>query len=104
MSLDIVKNRDGGTLDVVLNGRLDTNTSPDLEAVVKQDLDGVTKLVLDMAGLEYISSAGLRVVLAAHKAMSKQGDLIVRGPSEFIMNVFELTGFLEILTIEDSAA
>ena len=79
MSLDIVKNREGGTLEVVLNGRLDTNTSPDLEAVVKQDLDGVTKLVLDMAGL-------------------------VRGPREFIMNIFELTGFLEILTIEDSAA
>ena len=100
MSLDIVKNRDGGTLDVVLNGRLDTNTSPDLEAVVKQDLDGVTKLVLDMAGLEYISSAGLRVVLAAHKAMSKQGKMTIRHVNETIMEVFEITGFVDILDIQ----
>ena len=57
MSLDIVKNRDGGVLEVVLSGRLDTNTSPDLEVVVKRELDGVEELVLDMAGLEYVSSA-----------------------------------------------
>ena len=100
MSLDIVKNRDGGVLEVVLSGRLDTNTSPDLEVVVKRELDGVEKLVLDMAGLEYVSSAGLRVILAAHKAMLAQGTMVVRSPREEIRNIFDLTGFLDILTVE----
>lgn len=100
MSLDIVKNRDGGVLEVVLSGRLDTNTSPDLEAVVKRELDGVEKLVLDMAELEYVSSAGLRVILVAQKTMLTQGTMIVRSPREEIRNIFDLTGFLDILTIE----
>ena len=73
MSLDIVKNRDGGVLEVVLSGRLDTNTSPDLEVVAKRELDGVEELVLDMAGLECVSSAGLRVILAATRRCSRRG-------------------------------
>lgn len=97
--MNIVKNVDGSKLNVALEGRLDTSSAPQLEAEMKA-LDGVTELVIDMAGLEYLSSAGLRVLLAAQKAMNKQGSMVLHNVNETIMEVFEITGFVDILTIE----
>ena len=88
-----------GTLRIALEGRLDTNTAPQLEAELKTSLSGITELELDFSGLEYISSAGLRVLLAAQKTMSRQGKMTIRNVNETIMEVFEITGFVEILTI-----
>ena len=87
-------------LDMVERVRLDTTTAPQLEAEFKQNIDGVEKLVLDFAGLEYLSSAGLRVLLAAQKVMNKQGEMILRNVNETINEIFEVTGFIDILTIE----
>ena len=81
-------------------GRLDTTTAPQLEQELKAGLDGVTELVLDLAGLEYISSAGLRVLLSAQKAMTAKGAMTVKNVNETIMEIFEVTGFSDILTIE----
>lgn len=98
--MTITKNLDGTTLTLALEGRLDTTTAPQLEAEVKDSLAGVTDLILDFTALEYISSAGLRVVLSAQKAMNKQGRMVVRGVNEYVMEVLEVTGFADILTIE----
>lgn len=87
-------------LTVALTGRLDTTTAPQLEAELKTSLNGVGALALDFAELEYISSAGLRVLLSAQKVMNKQGKMIIRHVNETIMEVFEVTGFNDILTIE----
>lgn len=98
--MTITKNLDGSTLTLALEGRLDTTTAPQLEAEVKDSLTGVTDLILDFTALEYISSAGLRVVLSAQKVMNKQGRMVVRGVNEYVMEVLEVTGFADILTIE----
>lgn len=98
--MTIQKNLEGTTLTLAPEGRLDTTTAPQLEAEVKDSLEGVTTLVLDLAALEYISSAGLRVVLSAQKAMNKQGSMVVRKVNEYVMEVLEVTGFADILTIE----
>ena len=90
----------GTALTLLLEGRLDTATSPELEAVLKESLDGVTELVFDFGKLEYISSAGLRVLLAAQKRMNSQGTMKVEHVAEIIMEIFEVTGFADILTIE----
>ncbi len=87
-------------LTVTLTGRLDTTTAPELEKELKASLDGVTTLTLDMEKLEYISSAGLRVLLSAQKIMNKQGDMKIRNVNETILEIFEVTGFSDILTIE----
>ena len=87
-------------LTVVLTGRLDTTTAPQLEAELKANMAGVEKLVLDFAGLDYLSSAGLRVLLAAQKIMNKQGSMVVKNVNETIAEIFEVTGFCDILTIE----
>lgn len=92
--------REGAALTVALEGRLDTTTAPQLEAELKQSLDGVTALTLDMQKLDYLSSAGLRVLLAAQKQMNKQGSMVIRHVNETIMEIFEVTGFSDILTIE----
>lgn len=97
--MNIKKTVEGTTLNIILEGRLDTSTAPQLEAEVKS-LEGVTELSLDFAALEYLSSAGLRVILAAQKVMNKQGKMVIRHVNETIMEVFEVTGFLDILTIE----
>ena len=97
--MTITKNASDGTLYITLEGRLDTNTAPQLEAELKVSLSGVTELDLDFSGLEYISSAGLRVLLAAQTAMSKQGKMTIRHVNETIMEVFEITGFVDILSI-----
>lgn len=98
--LNIEKKTNESELTVALTGRLDTTTAPDLEAVIKESLDGVTSFEIDMEALEYISSAGLRVLLSAQKVMNKQGEMKVTHVSETIMEIFEVTGFSDILTIE----
>ena len=98
--MNINKTIDGSVLRVCLEGRLDTTTAPQLEAEFKQSLDGITLLELDFDKLEYLSSAGLRVILAAQKIMNKQGSMVIRHANETIMEIFEVTGFNSILTIE----
>ena len=98
--MEINKQADGGKLTLTLNGRLDTMTSPDLEAVLKESLDGVTELVFDCSDLEYISSAGLRVLLGAQKVMNGAGKMLIRNVNEPVMEVFEVTGFTDVFTIE----
>ena len=98
--MTIEKNLNGTELTVTIVGRLDTTTAPQLEAEFKQNINGVEKLVLDFASLEYLSSAGLRVLLAAQKVMNKQGEMIIKNVNETIHEIFEVTGFIDILTIE----
>ena len=98
--MTINKKAQGDVLELALVGRLDTTTAPQLETELKRSIDGVTELTLDFAELEYLSSAGLRVLLAAQKVMNKQGKMVVRKVNETIMEVFEITGFADILTIE----
>lgn len=87
-------------LTIALAGRLDTTTAPKLETELKQNISGVEELVLDLAALEYLSSAGLRVLLSAQKVMNRQGGMVVRNANEIIMEIFEVTGFVDVLTIE----
>ncbi len=91
---------EGKKLTIVISGRLDTNSSPKLEAVLRQSVSGVTELVFDFSGVEYLSSAGLRVLLAAQKVMNRQGSMKLIGVSADVMEVFEITGFSDILTVE----
>ena len=98
--LNITTKTDGGALQVALEGRLDTVTSPQLENELKNALDGADALVLDMEALEYISSAGLRVLLSAQKLMSGKGGMKLLHVNDTIMEIFEVTGFSDILTIE----
>ncbi|MBO4509916.1 MAG: STAS domain-containing protein [Lachnospiraceae bacterium] len=87
-------------LTVALEGRLDTVTAPQFETELKQAMEGITKLTIDASKLEYVSSAGLRVLLSAHKIMTKQGSMVVKNLSEEVKEVFDITGFSDILTIE----
>lgn len=98
--MNITKTADGGKLTLALEGRLDTTTAPQLEAEIKSGLEGVTDLELDFSRLDYLSSAGLRVLLAAQKTMNRQGTMVIRHANETIREVFEVTGFSEILTLE----
>ena len=98
--MTIEKNLNGTELTVAITGRLDTTTAPQLEAELKQSLGGVAKLTLDFAALEYLSSAGLRVLLATQKVMNKQGEMTIKNVNETINEIFEVTGFIDILTIE----
>ena len=98
--MTIEKNLNGAELNVSIAGRLDTTTAPELEKELMDSIAGVTKLVLDFAELEYLSSAGLRVLLQAQKTMNKQGEMIVKNVNETIMEIFDVTGFTDVLTIE----
>ena len=98
--MTITKTKNNEELTVAVKGRLDTVTSPDLEAELNESLDGVAKLIMDLGELEYISSAGLRVLLSAEKRMMKQGEMVVKNANDTIMEIFEVTGFCDILTIE----
>ena len=98
--MTIDKNQDGSKLVVSLTGRLDTTTAPQLEGELKSAVDGITDLTFDLAKLEYISSAGLRVLLSAQKVMNKQGKMVIKNANEDLMDIFEVTGFVDILTIE----
>ncbi len=98
--MTIEKTLEGTKLTLALAGRLDTTTAPQLETELKRSIGGVECLFLDFANLEYLSSAGLRVLLAAQKVMNKQGKMVIRNVNETISEVFEITGFSDILTIE----
>lgn len=98
--LNINKKVENGKAEFALEGRLDTVTAPDLEKEIKDSLDGVSSLALDFDKLEYISSAGLRVLLSAQKIMNKQGEMKIGNVNDTIMEIFEVTGFSDILTIE----
>ena len=100
--LNINKALEETKLNIGLEGRLDTTTSPKLEEEIRADIGGITELVFDLSELAYISSAGLRVLLAAQKIMNEQGTMTVKNVSDEIMEIFEMTGFSEILTIEQA--
>lgn len=94
-----IKTENGKTM-LHIDGRLDTVTAPELEKALDGVLDAANELIFDMTGLEYISSAGLRVILRAQKAMNAKGSMKITGANDSIMEVFDITGFLDILTIE----
>lgn len=98
--MEIRKEKKDSALSMAIEGRIDTTTAPQLEAELRSDIDGVTELYLDFTGVEYISSAGLRVLLSAQKLMSRQGKMVLSHVNESVMEVFEVTGFSDILTIE----
>ena len=98
--MNIEQNRNGNALTLALEGRLDTMTAPQLEAVLKEALPGVEALTFDLSKLDYISSAGLRMLLSAQKTMNRQGTMNVKNANEMILEIFEVTGFSDILTIE----
>lgn len=98
--MTIKKSLNGSELTVFVSGRLDTITAPQLESDLKDSIEGITSLILDFSDLSYISSAGLRVLLSTQKQMLKQGKMVIRNVNEAINEVFEITGFTEILTIE----
>jgi anti-sigma B factor antagonist len=98
--MTVNKNQNDSKLVMEVAGRLDTTTAPQLEAEIKNSLNGITALEFDFSKLEYISSAGLRVLLSAQKIMSKQGTMVIHGANEDLMEIFEVTGFSDILTIE----
>ncbi len=97
--MTIESKKDAGRLTLAVTGRLDTSTAPGLEEALKESYDGVTELVFDLQKLEYISSAGLRVLLSSQKTMNKQGSMKVINAREEIMEIFEITGFTDILNI-----
>lgn len=96
----ITKTKEGTSLTLEIEGRLDTTTAPQLESELKGSIDSIDKLLLDFTSLEYISSAGLRVLLSAQKIMNKQGSMVIRNVNEDVMDIFDVTGFVDILTIE----
>lgn len=97
--MNIIKNQNGSVLNIALEGRLDTTTAPQLEAELRTCLEGISDLTLDFKALEYISSAGLRILLHAQKVMNKQGEMKIANVNETVAEVFEITGFCDILTI-----
>ena len=98
MTIEIKRNADVTTIELV--GRLDTTTAPALDKTINEDIAQTKNLVLDLGGLEYVSSAGLRVILGAQKKMQKVGTMKVTKVCEAVMEVFEMTGFADILVIE----
>lgn len=98
--MNITKTQNGNAVTIALEGRLDTTTAPQLEQALKSVLDDAIELTLDFEKLDYISSAGLRVLLSAHKAMLKKGGMKVTNVNEIVREVFDVTGFVDILTIE----
>ena len=98
--MTIEKKINGEEVTIIVSGRLDTQTAPELENELDSVLSGIKELTFDMTNLEYVSSAGLRVILKAQKAMNAQGSMKLTGVNDSIMEVFDITGFLDILTIE----
>ena len=99
--MDIQKTKQDQALRFVLSGRLDNTTAAPLEAAIQEDIQNITELDFDLAGLEYISSAGLRVILYAQKIMNKQGKMTISHANSFIREIFDITGFSDILTLVD---
>ncbi len=98
--MTINKTQKADTLEIALEGRLDTMTSPELEAELNKSMNDAEKLVMDFSKLDYISSAGLRVLLSAHKVMNRKGGLKIIHVNDIVQEVFEVTGFSDILDIE----
>ena len=98
--MTINKTQNGEELILSVEGRLDTTTAPQLDSEIKNNIEGIKTLILDFEKLEYISSAGLRVLLSAQKTMNKQGKMILKNINDTVREVFDITGFLDILTIE----
>lgn len=98
--MNISKSINGKSVTLSLEGRLDTSTAPQLDTEIKSFISNINKLVLDFEKLDYLSSAGLRVILSTQKIMNKQGTMIVKNVNDVIMEVFEVTGFVDILNIE----
>ena len=98
--MTIEKYAENEKLTLKISGRLDTTTAPDLEKEIGDSLEGVEELIMDMEGLEYISSAGLRVILKAQKQMNTQGSMKLVNVNDSVLEVFDITGFIDILTIE----
>ncbi len=98
--MNIVKTQEENKLTVALGGRLDTVTAPQLETELRNSVDGIEELNFDLAGLDYISSAGLRVLLSAQKVMNRQGRMVIRNVNPEIMEIYDVTGFVDILDIE----
>ena len=99
--MNIIKKQEGSTLTVSLEGRLDTITAPQLEGDLRSSVNGIDELIFDLSGMDYISSAGLRVLLSAQKVMNKQGSMLIRNVCPEVMEIFEVTGFIDILNIEE---
>ena len=99
--MEIKTTRNDSELTVALSGRLDTLTSPDLEDRLDEELEGVERLIFDLSELEYISSAGLRVLLGAYKMMEEYNGMLIRNVTEPVMDVFEVTGFSDVIDIEE---
>ena len=97
--MTIIKKKEGNRLELALEGRLDTMTAPELEAELNAELDTADSLLLDFTNLDYISSAGLRVLLSAHKRMADKGGMVLTGVNEIVKEVFDVTGFSDILTV-----
>ena len=98
--MEIAKSVDGTTLTLALKGRLDTTTAPQLEEALQGAMEGITELYMNFEELAYISSAGLRVLLSAQKIMNRQGTMVIQNANESVMEVLDITGFIDILTIE----
>lgn len=98
MTINTKKN--GNEMTIAISGRLDTSTAPKLEAAIKDDIGGIRNLIIDVKDLDYISSAGLRVLLSTQKKMNQQGKMKVVNVNETVMEIFEITGFTDILTID----
>ena len=98
--MEIKKIRNDSALTLIVSGRLETTTAPELDAVIKSELEGITDLTFDFSALEYISSAGLRVLLTAQKIMNRQGKMKVAGANEIVTEIFDITGFSGILSLE----
>ena len=99
-TVNIIKKAEGSKLTIALEGRLDTTSAPQLEGELRKSVEGVTELEMDLAGLAYISSSGLRVLLSAQKVMNRQGSMVIRNVCPEIMDIFDVTGFTDILNIE----
>lgn len=99
--MNTLKNREGTQLTVALEGRLDTLSAPVLETELNAEIKEITTLIFDLSGLDYLSSAGLRVLLTAQKTMNRQGTMAVRNVKPNIMEIFEITGFIDLLNIEE---
>lgn len=97
--MNVIKNYEGKILNIIIEGRIDTTTAPELDKEIQDSINGVEMLALDFKSVEYISSAGLRVLLRAQKTMNKQGKMEIFGANESVKEVFDITGFSDILTL-----
>ena len=98
--MNITVEKNGNKLEMAVSGRVDTTTAPELEKKIMDNIDGITELIFDFKDLSYTSSAGLRVILKAQKQMNKQGEMKIRNVTDEVMDIFDVTGFSDILTFE----